>query len=84
MSEVPTTILFFGRLADRLGRERALASLEATTLGDLRRRLAAADPAAEILLEPGVRASIDREIASDEAAIRPGQEIAFFPVFSGG
>jgi molybdopterin synthase sulfur carrier subunit len=84
VSEIPTTVLFFGRIADRLGRERRLERLDAMTVGDLRRALAEADPAADILLDPAVRASVDREIVGDTAAIRPGQEIAFFPVFSGG
>jgi molybdopterin synthase sulfur carrier subunit len=79
-----TLILFFGRIGDRLGRERRLALDGPCTVGDLRRRLVEADPAADILLEPGVRASVDREIAGDDMALSPGQEVAFFPVFSGG
>ncbi|MBS0296444.1 MAG: MoaD/ThiS family protein [Proteobacteria bacterium] len=84
MSEAPTTLLFFGRVGDRLGRERVLTSLDAATVGELRRTLAAADPACAILLDPTVRASVDRQVAGDEAPVRPGQEIAFFPPFSGG
>lgn len=84
VNETSTTILFFGRVADRLGRERSLDRLDAPTVGDLRRRLAEADPAADILLDPAVRASVDRKVVPDSAAIHPGQEIAFFPVFSGG
>ena len=44
----------------------------------------AASPGADILLRPGVRASIDREIVGDDAVVRPGAEVAFFSVFSGG
>ena len=78
-------MLFFGRLAERLGRERKLAvPAEGCTLAELRQRLCAADPDAAEALGKGVRASIDREIAGDDARVRPGQEVAFFPVFSGG
>ncbi len=79
-----TRILFFGRVADVLGRERALELPAAgCTIGELRARLAA-DAGADILLKPGVRASIDRRVVDDHAHIGLGAEVAFFSLFSGG
>ena len=46
---------------------------------DLRRLLDA-----DILLQPGVRASIDRQVVDEQAMVRPGAEVAFFSLFSGG
>lgn len=81
----PGVVLFFGPLAERLGRRREIAWPEGVaTVGDLRRHLAAADPAAETLLDAGVRASVDQMVVGDDAAVGPGREIAFFTVFSGG
>ena len=79
-------VLFFGRTADRLGRSREVEIPPAgLSVGELRQRLCDADDAARDALErPDVRASIDRVIADDAARIAPGQEVAFFSVFSGG
>ena len=82
----PTTVrtavkvLFFGKVGDQLGREREVPIPEAgCTVLDLRRLI---DEAA--LAVRGVRASVNREIAPDGARVRPGDEVAFFSVFSGG
>ena len=79
-----TRVLFFGRVADLIGRSLQVDLPDAgCTIAELRTRLAAS-PGADILLRPGVRASIDREIVGDDAVVRPGAEVAFFSVFSGG
>jgi molybdopterin converting factor small subunit len=73
-------VLFFGRVADQLGRERQVELPSAgCTIADLRRLIAA-----DVLARPGVRASIDRQVVADDALVRPGAEVAFFSVFSGG
>ena len=78
-------MLFFGRVAERLGRLRKLAiPAGGCTLGELKARLIETDPAAAEALDAGVRASVDREIAGWDARVLPGQEVAFFPIFSGG
>lgn len=78
-------VLFFGRVAERLGRLRKLAiPMAGCTLGELKARLIEADPDAAEALDAGVRASIDREICGWDARVAPGQEVAFFPIFSGG
>jgi len=81
-----TTVLFFGRTAERLGRSREIELPEGgLSVGDLRERLAVQDAAArEALLRPDVRASVDRVVVGEEAHVAPGQEVAFFSVFSGG
>ena len=84
--DVTTTldVLFFGRVAEVMGRARTIDLPEAgCTVGELRRRLAAT-AGADILLQPGVRAAIDRQVAAEDAVVRPGAEVAFFSLFSGG
>jgi molybdopterin converting factor small subunit len=73
-------VLFFGRVADQLGRERQVELPSAgCTIADLRGLISA-----EVLARPGVRASIDRQVVGEDAFVRPGAEVAFFSVFSGG
>ena len=73
-------VLFFGRVADQLGHERQVDMPAAgCTVAELRRLIAA-----EVLGKPGIRASIDREVVGEDAFVRPGAEVAFFSVFSGG
>lgn len=79
-------ILFFGRPADHFGAELPLDLPEGgATIGDLRRRLAATDArAAELMLRPDVRASLDAVLVPDETPVQPGQEVAWFSIWSGG
>lgn len=83
MSSIRT--LFFGRPADRLGGERMVdGPPEGMTLADLRRRIAVSAEGGAILLDPGIRSAVDGVQCDDEAWVRPGQEAAFFSIFSGG
>ncbi len=78
------SVLFFGRVGEVMGRTRTIDLPEAgCTVGELRRRLAAAADS-DILLQPGVRAAIDKQVVGDDAIVRPGAEVAFFSLFSGG
>lgn len=81
-----TRILFFGRVGERLGAEGRLEMPpEGLTVGEIRHRLAdEGEAAASALLRPDVRASIDLVVVGDDARALPGQEIAFFSIFSGG
>jgi molybdopterin synthase sulfur carrier subunit len=76
-------VLLFGRLADLAGwRDRVL---EADSVADLRRALAATDPdLGEALAGPGVQVAIDKAIIRGEAALAAGSEVAFLPPMSGG
>lgn len=81
-----TRILFFGRVGERLGSEVSLdLPVEGSTVREIRRLLAERDEvAADALLYPGVRASVDQVVVGEDALARPDQEIAFFSIFSGG
>ncbi len=81
-----TRILFFGRVGERLGPEGRLdLPAEGLPVREIRRLLAARDEvAADALLRPDVRASVDLVVVGEDALARPDQEIAFFSLFSGG
>lgn len=81
-----TRILYFGRVGERLGAEGQLdLPAEGLPVRDIRRLLAEQDEvAADALLRPDVRASVDLVVVGEDALARPGQEIAFFSLFSGG
>lgn len=81
-----TRILFFGRVGERLGPEARLdMPAEGLPVREIRRLLAQRDEiAADALMRPDVRASVDLVVVGEEALARPGQEIAFFSLFSGG
>ncbi len=81
-----TPVLFFGRVGERLGPEGSLdLPPEGLPVREIRRLLAARDEvAADALLRPDVRASVDLVVVSEDALARPDQEIAFFSLFSGG
>ena len=84
MVGVKIRILLFGRVSDLLGREiEALIPEDGCTVGELR-RLIADQSASDALLQKGVRASLDKQVTGDDAVVRPGAEVAFFSVFSGG
>lgn len=78
-------ILFFGRLAEQLGREREVdIPAEGCTLGELRIRLAREPDFALLAPGAGMLASVDQEIAQDDELLLPDREIAFFSPLSGG
>ena len=84
MVGVKLKILLFGRVSDLLGREIEAVIPEAgCSVGELR-RLIAEQTGSDALLQRGVRASLDKQVAGDQAMVRPGAEVAFFSVFSGG
>ena len=84
MVAVKLKILLFGRVSDLLGHEvEALIPEDGCTVGELR-RLISDQTASEALLQKGVRASLDKQVAGDDAVVSPGSEVAFFSVFSGG
>jgi molybdopterin converting factor small subunit len=84
MIAVKLRILLFGRVSDALGpRIEALIPEDGCSVGELR-RLICEQTGSDVLQQRGVRASVDRLVAGDEALVRPGAEVAFFSVFSGG
>ena len=84
MVAVKLEILLFGRVSDELGRRIEVAIPETgCTVGELR-RLISEQTGSDLLLQKGVRASIDKQVSGDDSSIEPGAEVAFFSVFSGG
>ncbi|MEO0035634.1 MAG: hypothetical protein RLZZ501_1657 [Pseudomonadota bacterium] len=82
------TILYFSWVRDRigLGRETAAPPPQLATLGQLRLWLAGLGPGHAAALSPGlpVRGAVNQELAAPDHPIGPDDEIAFFPLFSGG
>jgi molybdopterin synthase sulfur carrier subunit len=78
-------VLMLGRLRDVAGwRERTLEAPPAS-LSALRALLAAEDPAlGEALAGKGVQAAVNKALVRADAALAPGDEIAFLPPMSGG
>ena len=78
-------VLMLGRLRDVAGwRERTLDRPPAT-LSALRALLANEDPAlGEALAGKGVQAAVNKALVRADAALAPGDEIAFLPPMSGG
>ena len=79
------TVLMLGRLRDVAGwRERTLDPPPAT-LSALRALLTREDPAlGEALAGKGVQTALNKAVVRADAAIAPGDEIAFLPPMSGG
>lgn len=84
--DLNTKILFFGSLADRLGRQTEIElPAEGCTVAELRRLLGARDAEFAAALDaPGVRASADKALVRDDQQVTPAQEVSFFPILSGG
>lgn len=79
-------VLFFGRVADALGRELQVdLPPQGCSIGELRERLSAlGEVAREALGRCDVRMAVDQILADDGSWVRPRQEVAFFSMFSGG
>ncbi len=81
------TLLYFASLRESLGQRGEQLELPAGvgTVGALRDHLATRGEA-WTRLAPGhnVRAAINQAMAADDAAIKAGDEVAFFPPVTGG
>jgi sulfur-carrier protein len=79
-------IQFFGKLGDRLGREREISiPPHVQDVAALRRLLAERVPEAEVeLMDPSLRACVDDLMVADDHHLEEGSEVAFFPPLSGG
>jgi molybdopterin synthase sulfur carrier subunit len=78
--------VFYGRLADRAGRERRVAvGGQGETLRSLVDRLAENDDdLASALSGPGIKFAVNNLISPPETLIADVDEIAVMPPFSGG
>ncbi|HJQ15585.1 MAG TPA: MoaD/ThiS family protein [Allosphingosinicella sp.] len=81
-----TKVLFFGRLAEALGKERIVAlPAGGCTVGELKRLIGRGDPAAaEALGDGSILAAVDQAIVADDTHVPAGSEIAFLSPLSGG
>jgi len=82
------TILYFARLREALGQSREVVEPPptVTSLGQLRAWIISrGEPwsSAFSQVQP-VRMALDQVVSPDEAALRDGAEVAFFPPVTGG
>ncbi len=79
-------IRFFASLREALGTASLSWQTEATTVGALRDELIARGGVWAEALARGraVRAALDQAMVGDEAPLRDGAEVAFFPPVTGG
>ena len=77
---------FFASIREALGLPSLSWQTEAASVGALRDELIARGGAWAEALARGraVRASLDQVMVGDEAALREGAEVAFFPPVTGG
>lgn len=81
-------LIYFARLRDVLGSERESVEIptEARTVGDIRSWLGTRGDLwrREVAENPALCIALNHDYADDDAAIRDGDEIAFFPPVTGG
>jgi molybdopterin converting factor small subunit len=78
-------ILFYGRLADAIGREVELDDAEGLPIARIRERLANEYPAAASVLTGGrSRAYVDGALVRDDYQAGPSELVEFLPPVSGG
>lgn len=79
-------LLFFASLRETLGGPRTLELPAGATVAQVRALLASEGEAAAAALAPvrPVRAAVNQVLASGEAVLADGDELAFFPPVTGG
>lgn len=79
-------VRYFASLREALGANETVALASGSTLGALRDALVARGGEHARLLARGraVRCALDRVMADENAALREGAEVAFFPPVTGG
>lgn len=84
----PVRILYFAWLKDRLGQgeEQILLPDDVVDVGGLRRWMRARGTRFEAAFAEGsrIRAAVNQDFAADDAPVRAGDEVAFFPPMTGG
>lgn len=86
MSDKTVQLRYFASIRETLGRGEESAQTTAATLGALRDELIArGEPYASALARGrAVRMAADQLMAKEDAALRDGAEVAFFPPVTGG
>lgn len=76
-------VLFYGRLADAIGREIEVAAPRGCSVGEVRRRVAASHGAAAAELDRSRTLIADR-LVGDDQPVDEADELEFLPPVSGG
>lgn len=79
-------VLYFASLKEALGigAETVVPPAEVTTVGQLRDWLATAGNRAALASARNLRCALNQEMASVDAPLADGDEVAFFPPVTGG
>lgn len=80
------TVLFFGKVADTLGERQRVLDIADTDLSlfTLRQSVLGTAFASGALARERVLTSVNQELTQEDRLLQAGDEVAFFPVFSGG
>lgn len=80
------TVRYFASIREAMGTGSEALDTAATTVGALRQALMArSDAAAQALAEgKAVRMALNQDMCSADAALKAGDEVAFFPPVTGG
>ena len=85
---IPVNILYFAWLKDRLGQGEEQVALpdDVADIAGVRRWMRARGARFEAVFAEGgrIRAAVNQDFATDDAPVRAGDEIAFFPPVTGG
>ncbi|GAB4058690.1 molybdopterin converting factor subunit 1 [Uliginosibacterium sediminicola] len=78
-------LLYFASLREALGVERENLPLPAeATIAGVRALLVARGGEWQRLASPRIRAALNQALAGEDAALKAGDELAFFPPVTGG
>lgn len=86
MTSMNIAVRYFASIREAMGTSSEDISTHATTVGALREELRARSTAAAEALAEGraVRMALNQDMCSGDAALRSGDEVAFFPPVTGG
>ena len=80
------TVRYFAALREALALEGEEVQTQAANIGELRTELRARGGVWATAFAPGrlVKAALDQSMATDDAVLHDGAEVAFFPPVTGG
>ena len=86
MKAMNIQLRFFASLREALGPQHTLTLPASATVGDARAALLAQGEPFASALAPGraLRAALNQTLCDDTAALKDGDELAFFPPVTGG
>ena len=83
---IDITVRYFASIREAMGTGSASIRTTAATVGELRAELMRQSPAAAAALAEGraVRMALNQNMCDGAAALKSGDEVAFFPPVTGG